>query len=88
MFDQNPEFTRLLQEMSELIYVPVDAREQFDAMLRQNFTGSTNGDVCHYCEAHPGDNDHCVGDGSAHTWHVCGDAVRTAFIDSNCPEAV
>lgn len=42
MFDQNPEFTRLLQEMSELIYMPLDAREQFDAMLRENFTGQVN----------------------------------------------
>jgi len=42
MFDQNPEFTRLLQEMSELIYMPLDAREQFDAMLRENFNGSIN----------------------------------------------
>lgn len=37
MLDQNPEFTRLLQEMSELIYLPLDAREQFEAMLRENF---------------------------------------------------
>lgn len=44
MFDQNPEFARLLQEMSELIYMPLDAREQFDNMLQQNFTGSVNDD--------------------------------------------
>lgn len=42
MFDQNPEFTRLLQDMSELIYMPLDAREQFDAMLRENFEGLLN----------------------------------------------
>ena len=37
MYDQNPEFTALLKQMSELIYVPLDAREQFDSMLRENF---------------------------------------------------
>lgn len=42
MFDQNPEFTALLEQMAELIYMPLDAREQFDAMLRANFTGSIN----------------------------------------------
>ena len=42
MYDQNPEFTALLEQMSELIYVPLDAREQFDAMLRENFTGQVN----------------------------------------------
>lgn len=44
MFDQNPEFTALLQQMSELIYMPLDAREQFDAMLRENFEGLVNED--------------------------------------------
>ena len=42
MYDQNPEFTALLKQMSELIYVPLDAREQFDAMLRENFSGQVN----------------------------------------------
>ncbi|WP_263971439.1 hypothetical protein [Microbacterium algeriense] len=42
MYNQNPEFTALLKQMSELIYVPLDAREQFDAMLRENFTGQVN----------------------------------------------
>lgn len=42
MYAQNPEFTRLLQEMSELIYMPLDAREQFDAMIKANFEGEIN----------------------------------------------
>ena len=42
MFDQNPEFDNLLQQMSELIYMPLDARERFDAMLRENFQGLIN----------------------------------------------
>lgn len=42
MHNQNPEFTALLKQMSELIYVPLDAREQFDAMLRENFAGQVN----------------------------------------------
>lgn len=42
MFTQNPEFTALLEQMSELIYMPLDAREQFDAMLRANFEGEIN----------------------------------------------
>lgn len=42
MYDQNPEFTALLAQMAELIYMPLDAREQFDAMLRENFSGQVN----------------------------------------------
>lgn len=42
MFDQNPEFDNLLQQTSELIYMPLDARERFDAMLRENFQGLIN----------------------------------------------
>lgn len=45
MFNQNPEFDALLQQMSELIYMPLDAREQFDAMLRENFEGQVNEEV-------------------------------------------
>lgn len=26
------------------------------------------GRMCAWCEARPGDNDYCVGDGSAHPW--------------------
>ncbi|MCZ0710571.1 hypothetical protein OYT00_11220 [Microbacterium paraoxydans] len=44
MFNQNPEFDALLKQMSELIYMPLDARERFDAMLRENFTGQVNDD--------------------------------------------
>lgn len=44
MFDQNPEFDALLAQMAELIYMPLDARERFDAMLRENFEGMVNDD--------------------------------------------
>ena len=37
MFDRSPEFDDLLRQMSELIWMPLDARERFDAMLRDNF---------------------------------------------------
>lgn len=37
MFDRNREFDDLLRQMSELIWLPLDARERFDAMLRENF---------------------------------------------------
>jgi len=42
VYDQNPAFTALLEQMAELIYMPLDAREQFDAMLRANFEGEVN----------------------------------------------
>jgi hypothetical protein len=89
MFDQNPNFTSLLQQMSKLTWMPLDARDQFDAMLRANFTGNINDEPqpCPRCEALPGDNDHCIWDDSPHAWHVCGEHLRTAFIDSNCPTA-
>ena len=51
--DPNPAFTALLQQMGNLAWMPLDAREQFDAMLRANFTGSINeaevqhADWCH-----------------------------------------
>ena len=45
MSSQHPQFAALLQQMSELSYIPLDAREQFDAMLRENFTGSINDDI-------------------------------------------
>jgi len=79
-------FQSLLEQLSNLPSIPLDAREQFDGMLRESFPSAveSEGDCCTYCEARPGDNDHCVGDGSAHAWHVCGDHLRTAFIDSNC----
>lgn len=38
----NPEFERLLNEMAALDSMPLDAREQFDAMLRENFVGMIN----------------------------------------------
>ena len=37
MFDRSPEFDDLLRQMSELIWMPLDARGRFDAMLRENF---------------------------------------------------
>lgn len=37
MFDRNTEFDDLLRQMSELIWMPLDARERFDAMLRESF---------------------------------------------------
>jgi len=37
-------FESLLAQMSELTWMPLDAREQFDAMLRENFTGMVNDD--------------------------------------------
>ena len=40
---------------------------------------------CGFCEASPGDNDHCVWDGTPHYWHRCSGIVAP---DSNCPEAV
>lgn len=42
--DPNPAFSALLQQMGNLTWMPLDAREQFDAMLRANFTGSINED--------------------------------------------
>ena len=42
MVTQNPEFDALLQQMSELIWMPLDAREQFEAMLRENFPNATD----------------------------------------------
>lgn len=39
-----PSFEKLLAQMSELTSIPLDAREQFDAMLRANFTGQINDD--------------------------------------------
>ena len=35
-------FESLLAKMSELTWMPLDAREQFDAMLRANFEGALN----------------------------------------------
>ncbi|QGJ89415.1 hypothetical protein PBI_SMARTIES_10 [Microbacterium phage Smarties] len=43
-------FESLLAKMSELTSIPLDAREQFDAMLRENFTGSINDDADHESE--------------------------------------
>lgn len=40
--------------------------------------------TCQACEANPGDNDHCVYDGSPHTWHRC-DGIMAP--DSDCPLA-
>lgn len=40
--------------------------------------------TCLRCEANPGDNDHCVYDGSPHPWHRCGGIVAP---DSDCPTA-
>ena len=40
--------------------------------------------TCVTCEATPGDNDHCVWDGTPHTWHRCDGIVAP---DSNCPQA-
>jgi len=37
-------FESLLQQMSELASIPLDAREQFDAMLRENFPSMVNDD--------------------------------------------
>lgn len=37
-------FETLLEKMSNLTHMPLDAREQFDEMLKQNFTGSINDD--------------------------------------------
>uniref|UniRef100_A0AAU7J7Y9 Tail assembly chaperone n=2 Tax=unclassified bacterial viruses TaxID=12333 RepID=A0AAU7J7Y9_9VIRU len=39
-----PTFESLLAQMSELSSIPLDARDQFDAMLRANFTGQINDD--------------------------------------------
>lgn len=35
-------FESLLAQMAELSSIPLDAREQFDAMLRSNFEGAIN----------------------------------------------
>jgi hypothetical protein len=35
-------FESLLERMSNLTWMPLDAREQFDDMLRDNFNGSIN----------------------------------------------
>lgn len=35
-------FEALLAKMAELAFMPLDAREQFENMLQQNFTGSIN----------------------------------------------
>ncbi len=40
--EPNPGFTSLLQQMSNLTWMPLDARERFDAMLRESFTGLIN----------------------------------------------
>lgn len=40
--------------------------------------------TCQACEANPGDNDHCVYDGSPHAWHRC-DGIMAP--DSDCPLA-
>ncbi|GLI28494.1 hypothetical protein ARHIZOSPH14_27360 [Agromyces rhizosphaerae] len=48
-------------------------------------TNAEDGDTCAYCEATPGDNDHCTWDGTPHSWHDCGDVFGG---DSNCPTAV
>ena len=37
-------FETLLAKMSELNSIPLDAREQFEEMLKQNFTGAINDD--------------------------------------------
>lgn len=37
-------FESLLAKMSELTWMPLDAREQFDAMLREHFEGAVNDD--------------------------------------------
>ena len=36
------DFNTLLNQMAELDFMPLDAREQFDAMLRENFIGMIN----------------------------------------------
>lgn len=38
-------FASLLERMSNLASIPLDAREQFNDMLLQNFTGSINDDI-------------------------------------------
>ncbi|QGJ95244.1 hypothetical protein QDA11_gp24 [Microbacterium phage Jayden] len=35
-------FESLLAQMSNLTWMPLDAREQFEAMLRENFEGMVN----------------------------------------------
>lgn len=35
-------FESLLARMAELTWMPLDARERFDDMLRSNFNGSIN----------------------------------------------
>jgi len=43
--------------------------------------------ICEYCEARSDraeDNLHCVADGTAHRWHVCGD-VKGQAPGSDCP---
>ncbi|AVR56142.1 hypothetical protein PBI_BEEBEE8_57 [Microbacterium phage BeeBee8] len=42
VMDNNDTFETLLAKMADLTWIPLDAREQFDAMLRENFSGSIN----------------------------------------------
>ncbi|QDF16019.1 hypothetical protein H3N89_gp54 [Microbacterium phage MonChoix] len=40
--NNNDTFESLLLRMSELTWMPLDAREKFDEMLRVNFDGNIN----------------------------------------------
>ncbi|QBZ72982.1 hypothetical protein SEA_PHRIENDS_56 [Microbacterium phage Phriends] len=45
LMNNNDTFENLLARMAELAWIPLDAREQFEHMLQQNFTGSINDDI-------------------------------------------
>ncbi|WIC89615.1 hypothetical protein SEA_GARDENB_57 [Microbacterium phage GardenB] len=45
LMDNNDTFENLLARMAELAWIPLDAREKFEHMLQQNFTGSINDDI-------------------------------------------
>lgn len=49
----------LIADARDGLGVMPDADEVYDILT---------GAKCWYCEARPGDNDHCVGDGSPHEW--------------------
>ena len=46
-----------------------DARDGFGTMpSHDDIYDVLTGRMCWYCEARPGDNEYCIGDGSPHPW--------------------
>jgi len=67
-----------------LKFAGVSAQDMAEYLGVARNTVSLMAATCVTCEATPGDNDHCVWDGTPHTWHRCDGIVAP---DSNCPQA-